>query len=264
MPTLEMRATNRGITIHELFEQTCRGCGRRTATRQVVLNCCPTPSSSPPGAKSAQGRLDRSAGNISASRTTARESGRRNSGRAARSASTTPSVRRTGRGAWPADRQELIDLHGGTFTLKSKLRIGTSDRPSHPGVKSGGAAQRKSTRSSRSGRPPPRRDAHGTPVARGQRREGIMSALRKAATLRQGGAWPTRHRSTPRARRLRDRSASGLCIGCGRSMQEIGRWAACRAGAACHHGTLEERRRAAGLPDDPFQDDVGDEPDASR
>ncbi len=34
-----------------------------------------------------------------------------------------------------------------------------------------------------------------------------MSGLRKAATLRQGGAWPTRHRSTPRARRLRDRSA---------------------------------------------------------
>ncbi len=56
----------------------------------------------------------------------------------------------------------------------------------------------------------------------------------------------------------------GLCIGCGRTMQEIGRWGGLsRDERLAIMATLEERRRAAGLPDDPFQDDVGDDPDAS-
>jgi predicted Fe-S protein YdhL (DUF1289 family) len=57
----------------------------------------------------------------------------------------------------------------------------------------------------------------------------------------------------------------GLCIGCGRNMQEIGRWGGMsRAERLAIMATLQERRRAAGLPDDPFEDDVGDEPDASK
>lgn len=57
----------------------------------------------------------------------------------------------------------------------------------------------------------------------------------------------------------------GLCIGCGRTMQEIGRWGGMsREERLSIMATLAQRRRDAGLPDDPLQDDVGDEPDASK
>ncbi len=115
--TLEMRATNRGITIHELFEQTCPGVGDEPRPG-VVLNCCPTPSSSPARAKYGSRSAGPLRGQYLSVRTSARDPGRRNSVvRLVRQAQLHQSANRA-RG-WPADRQELIDLHGGTFTLKS-------------------------------------------------------------------------------------------------------------------------------------------------
>ncbi len=57
----------------------------------------------------------------------------------------------------------------------------------------------------------------------------------------------------------------GLCVGCGRTMQEIGRWGGMsREERLRIMALLPQRRLDAGLPADPFADEVGDEPDASR
>jgi len=128
---LKLRATNRGITIHELFEQNMpRVWADERATRQVVLNLLSNAIKfTPPGGEiwlkvgwtasggqylsvkdNGSGIPDEEIPVVLAS-----------------FGQGTNSIKSAEQGAGLGlpIAKSLIDLHGGTFTLKSKLRIGT-------------------------------------------------------------------------------------------------------------------------------------------
>ena len=143
--------------------------------------------------------------------------------------------------------KNLVDLHGGTFTLKSKLREGTEVIVTFPPerVMSAlapvvGAVARRSSRP----RPPSprRRSAARARIARCSRSAHDRLQLSRSGDEREfvrGGPFPFARRAyfpgrppkampiqTPCNKICTIDPGSGLCRGCGRSLSEIAQWSA--------------------------------------
>ena len=154
--------------------------------------------------------------------------------------------------------KNLIDLHGGTFSLKSKLRIGTEVIVTFPPERVMSALAPIADAA-----PPMQPQAEMSSADRRRhqpRQKGAVRQRRRVALAsrnllsmvprdsRRDRAWPapkpiSKHRAIGSVwciRRL------GLCIGCGRSLDEIGRWMRFRSGRArADHGAIAVAPRCA-------------------
>ena len=153
--------------------------------------------------------------------------------------------------------KSLVDLHGGTFTLKSKLRIGTEVIVTFP-------PERVMAALAPLAEPAPpiaarNRDASHRKHRAGAKRQrfaggcsGSGRELRRAADLgdcvrarrslscaprprTDDEPWP--RSKAPATRSARSTRVSALCVGCGRSLAEIAGWIGIqRRRARAHHG----------------------------
>ena len=128
---LKLRAKNRGIAIHEMFETDMpRLWADERAVRQICLNLLSNAIKFTPQGGEIWLKVGwtASGGQYSASRIPARASPRRKSRSCCDSfgqGSNAIKSAEQGAGLGLPIAKKLIDLHGGTFTLKSKLRDGT-------------------------------------------------------------------------------------------------------------------------------------------
>src|SRR6201747_2858733 len=128
---LKLRASSRGITIHEVFEQGMPRCwADERATRQIVLNLLSNSIKFTPQGReiwlkagwTASGGQYMSVKENAKSRT---EAGRAFVLSSFAQFSNSIKSAEQGAGLGLPIAKSLIDMHGGTFVLKSKLRIGT-------------------------------------------------------------------------------------------------------------------------------------------
>ena len=260
---LKLRATSRGITIHEVFEHGMpRIWADERAIRQVVLNLLSNAIKFTPQG----GEIWLKAGWTASGGQYLSRQGHRlrhpedeipivlaSFGQGSNSIKSAEQ----GAGLGLPIAKSLIDMHGGTFTLKSKLRIGTEVIVTFPPervMSALGADGRGSAATAARTRNPSirRRQAAGAQQADHECRHRIVVEMLAQA----GGPFhiPTMSKETPCIAVCMMDPRTNLCFGCGRTLPEIARWHRMEtAERLAVMATLPARMADAGLAADASQ-----------
>ena len=230
---LKLRASSRGITIHEVFEQGMpRIWGDERATRQIVLNLLSNSIKFTPQSGEIWLKVGWTASG--GQYLSVKDTG---SGIAedeipivlASFGQGSNSIKSAEQGAGLGlpIAKSLIDMHGGTFTLKSKLRIGTEVIVTFPPERVMSALapmaeeapplQPESVIDSRRREAPAPQQAH---HERGHRIVKPKRLRKRAKPLHS----PTMSKETPCIAVCMIDPRTSLCFGCGRTLPEIARW----------------------------------------
>ncbi len=241
---LKLRATNRGITIHEVFETDLpRLWADERAVRQICLNLLSNAIKFTPQGGEIWLKVGWTASGgqyMSVKDTGAGIPEEEIPIVLASFGQGSNSIKSAEQGAGLGlpIAKSLVDLHGGTFALKSKLRIGTEVVVTFPPERVVAAmapmarsTRHRSRRAGRAGAHAPRNGA----VSPGVRCS--APALELFVIAHRQDCVPGRHayvaaNSSPETDHDRDPcvkictldARSGLCLGCGRTLDEIARW----------------------------------------
>ena len=230
---LKLRASSRGITIHEVFEQGMpRIWGDERATRQIVLNLLSNSIKFTPQGGEIWLKVGWTASG--GQYLSVKDTG---SGIAedeipivlASFGQGSNSIKSAEQGAGLGlpIAKSLIDMHGGTFTLKSKLRIGTEVIVTFPPERVMSAlapmAEEAPPLQPETASAADRREAPGPQQADHERRHRIVTGA-LAQTHRNHFTTPTMSKETPCIAVCMIDPRTSLCFGCGRTLPEIARW----------------------------------------
>ena len=229
---LKLRASSRGITIHEVFEQGMpRIWGDERATRQIVLNLLSNSIKFTPQGGEIWLKVGWTASG--GQYLSVKDTG---SGIAedeipivlASFGQGSNSIKSAEQGAGLGlpIAKSLIDMHGGTFTLKSKLRIGTEVIVTFPPerVMSALAPMAEEAPAAAAGnRHRHRRETPGPQQADHERRHRIVSPG-ACTNDRIRFNTPSMSKETPCIAVCMIDPRTSLCFGCGRTLPEIARW----------------------------------------
>ena len=257
---LKLRASSRGITIHEVFEHGMpRLWADERAIRQVVLNLLSNSIKFTPqgGEIWLKAGWTASGGQYLSVKDTGSGISEdeipivlASFGQGSNSIKSAEQ----GAGLGLPIAKNLIDMHGGTFTLKSKLRIGTEVIVTFPPERVmtalGPMPDRLPSAAARDDRDRiDRRQAKAAPQTDHERRNGIerifASRLRQSQKTRQ---YSRMSEETPCIAVCIIDPKTSLCFGCGRTLPEIARWPRMDSSERrAHHGAAR-RTHGGGRP----------------